>query len=50
MSAALTPLEGKRVVVFGGGSGAGLAAAKLAAERGAEVIIAGRGVEWVDAV
>jgi NAD(P)-dependent dehydrogenase (short-subunit alcohol dehydrogenase family) len=50
MSAALTPLEGKRVVVFGGGSGAGLAAAKLAAERGAEVIIAGRGVEKLDAV
>jgi NAD(P)-dependent dehydrogenase (short-subunit alcohol dehydrogenase family) len=50
VSAALTPLEGKRVVVFGGGSGAGLAAAKLAAERGAEVIIAGRGVERLDAV
>ncbi len=43
-------LEGLRVVVFGGGSGAGLAAAKLCASHGAEVIIAGRGVEKLDAV
>jgi len=34
-------LEGKKVVVFGGGSGAGLAAAKLCAQNGAEVVVAG---------
>jgi len=39
----MSSLRGKRVVVFGGGSGAGLAAAKLCAAEGAEVIIAGRG-------
>jgi len=33
-----------KIVVFGGGSGVGLAAAKLLAARGDEVIIAGRGV------
>jgi NAD(P)-dependent dehydrogenase (short-subunit alcohol dehydrogenase family) len=43
-------LGGKRVVVFGGASGAGLAAAKLCATQGAEVIIAGRGTEKLDAV
>lgn len=35
-------LEGQKVVVFGGGSGVGLAAAKLLASKGAEVIITGR--------
>jgi NAD(P)-dependent dehydrogenase (short-subunit alcohol dehydrogenase family) len=34
-----------RIVVFGGGSGVGLAAAKLLAARGDEVIIAGRTLE-----
>jgi NAD(P)-dependent dehydrogenase (short-subunit alcohol dehydrogenase family) len=34
-----------KVVVFGGGSGAGLAAARLLSQKGAEVIVAGRGVE-----
>jgi NAD(P)-dependent dehydrogenase (short-subunit alcohol dehydrogenase family) len=38
----MSDLTGKRVVVFGGGSGAGLAAAKLLASKGAEVIITGR--------
>jgi NAD(P)-dependent dehydrogenase (short-subunit alcohol dehydrogenase family) len=38
-------LKGQRAVVFGGASGAGLAAAKLLASSGAEVIIGGRGVE-----
>jgi len=36
-------LEGQKVVVFGGGSGVGLAAAKLAASKGATVVIAGWG-------
>jgi NAD(P)-dependent dehydrogenase (short-subunit alcohol dehydrogenase family) len=36
-------LEGQRVVVFGGASGAGLASARLLAARGAAVVIAGRG-------
>ncbi|HEY1956859.1 MAG TPA: SDR family oxidoreductase [Polyangiaceae bacterium] len=36
-------LDGQKVVVFGGGSGVGLAAAKLAASKGASVVIAGRG-------
>jgi NAD(P)-dependent dehydrogenase (short-subunit alcohol dehydrogenase family) len=35
-------LEGQRVVVFGGGSGVGLACAKLLASKGAEIVIAGR--------
>jgi NAD(P)-dependent dehydrogenase (short-subunit alcohol dehydrogenase family) len=38
-------LKGQRVVVFGGASGAGLASAKLLASKGAEVIIAGRGID-----
>ncbi len=42
-------LDGKKVVVFGGGSGAGLAAAKLLASKGAEVVVAGRGVERIEA-
>lgn len=37
-------LAGQRAVVFGGASGAGLAAAKLLAAEGADVIIGGRGV------
>jgi len=36
------PLANQKVVVFGGGSGAGLAAAKLLASKGAEVIVTGR--------
>lgn len=36
-------LAGQKVVVFGGGSGVGLASAKLAASNGASVVIAGRG-------
>lgn len=42
-------LAGKRVIVFGGGSGAGLAAAKLCATHGADLVIAGRGVEKLEA-
>jgi NAD(P)-dependent dehydrogenase (short-subunit alcohol dehydrogenase family) len=42
-------LQGQRAVVFGGGSGAGLASAKLLASKGAEVIVAGRGVDKLDA-
>ncbi|HEV7556978.1 MAG TPA: SDR family oxidoreductase [Kofleriaceae bacterium] len=38
----------ERIVVFGGGSGVGLAAAKLLAARGAEVIIAGRELGSID--
>jgi NAD(P)-dependent dehydrogenase (short-subunit alcohol dehydrogenase family) len=41
--AGTSKLEGQRVVVFGGGSGAGLASAKLLAASGAEVVVAGRG-------
>src|SRR5260221_68869 len=35
-------VKGQKVVVFGGGSGVGLATAKLLASRGAEVVITGR--------
>jgi NAD(P)-dependent dehydrogenase (short-subunit alcohol dehydrogenase family) len=38
-------LTGQRAVVFGGASGAGLAAAKLLAAEGAKVIIGGRSVD-----
>ncbi len=41
-------LESQTVVVFGGGSGAGLASAKLLAKKGAKVIIAGRGADQLD--
>jgi NAD(P)-dependent dehydrogenase (short-subunit alcohol dehydrogenase family) len=41
-------LEGQKVVVFGGASGAGLQAAKLLAQKGAKVVIAGRGADKVD--
>jgi NAD(P)-dependent dehydrogenase (short-subunit alcohol dehydrogenase family) len=37
-----------KIVVFGGGSGVGLAAARLLSARGDEVIIAGRGVEPIE--
>jgi NAD(P)-dependent dehydrogenase (short-subunit alcohol dehydrogenase family) len=43
-------LEGQRVVVFGGASGAGLASAKLLAARGAEVVIAGRGASKLGSI
>ncbi len=42
-------LGGQRVVVFGGGSGAGLAAAKLLASEGAEVVVTGRSPEKLEA-
>ena len=42
MSGETTTLAGQKVVVFGGGSGVGLAAARLAASKGASVVIAGR--------
>lgn len=42
-------LSGQKVVVFGGGSGAGLAAAKLLASKGAEVIVTGRSLDKMDA-
>jgi NAD(P)-dependent dehydrogenase (short-subunit alcohol dehydrogenase family) len=38
----MTTLEGQRIVVFGGGSGVGLASARLLASHGAEVVVAGR--------
>jgi NAD(P)-dependent dehydrogenase (short-subunit alcohol dehydrogenase family) len=38
-------LDGQKVVVFGGASGAGLAAAKRLAKEGAEVVVAGRGAK-----
>lgn len=38
-------MNGQKVVVFGGGSGAGLAAAKLLASKGAEVIVTGRNLD-----
>jgi NAD(P)-dependent dehydrogenase (short-subunit alcohol dehydrogenase family) len=42
-------LDGQKAVVFGGASGAGLAAAKLLASEGAEVVIAGRGAAKLSA-
>lgn len=38
-------LKGKRIIVVGGSSGIGLGVARLALERGAEVVIVGRSVE-----
>ena len=43
-------LKGKKVVVVGGSSGIGLATAELAKGEGADVIIASRNVERLDAV
>ena len=42
-------LSGQKVVVFGGGSGAGLAAAKLLASKGAEVVVTGRSLDKMEA-
>ena len=42
-------LKGKKVVVVGGSSGIGLATAELAKGEGADVIIASRNVERLDA-
>jgi NAD(P)-dependent dehydrogenase (short-subunit alcohol dehydrogenase family) len=42
-------LEGKKVVVFGGGSGAGLAAAQLLASKGADVVVTGRSADKLEA-
>jgi NAD(P)-dependent dehydrogenase (short-subunit alcohol dehydrogenase family) len=42
-------LKGQRVVVFGGGSGVGLASAKLLAAHGAEVVVTGRDAAKLDA-
>jgi NAD(P)-dependent dehydrogenase (short-subunit alcohol dehydrogenase family) len=42
-------VEGKTVVVVGGSSGIGLAAARILAERGARVVIAGRSEERLNA-
>src|SRR5476651_1813953 len=43
-------LTGKKVVVVGGSSGIGLATAELAKQQGADVIIASRNAERLDAV
>ena len=43
-------LAGKKVVVVGGSSGIGLATAELAKREGADVIIASRNVERLDAI
>src|ERR1700682_2558655 len=43
-------LAGKKVVVVGGSSGIGLATAELAKREGADVILASRNVERLDAV
>ena len=43
-------LAGKKVVVVGGSSGIGLATAELAKREGADVIIASRNVDRLDAV
>jgi len=41
-------LMGKKVVIVGGSSGIGLATAKVAAEKGSEVLIAGRSADKLD--
>jgi NAD(P)-dependent dehydrogenase (short-subunit alcohol dehydrogenase family) len=41
-------LEGKRIVVIGGGSGMGLAVAHAVADQGAEVVISGRTVQKLE--
>jgi NAD(P)-dependent dehydrogenase (short-subunit alcohol dehydrogenase family) len=43
-------LKGKKVVVVGGSSGIGLATAEMAKREGADVIVASRNVERLDAV
>ena len=43
-------LAGKKVVVVGGSSGIGLATAELSKREGADVIVASRNVERLDAV
>lgn len=43
-------LAGKKVVVVGGSSGIGLATAELAKKQGAEIIVAARNAEKLDAV
>ena len=43
-------LAGKKVVVVGGSSGIGLATAELARWEGADVIVASRNVDRLDAV
>src|SRR6202142_4585171 len=43
-------LAGKKVVVVGGSSGIGLATAELAKREGADVIIASRNAERLDAI
>ena len=43
-------LAGKKVVIVGGSSGIGLSAAELAKREGADVIIASRNVERLDAI
>ena len=45
----MSQLAGQRVVVFGGGSGVGLAAGKLLASHDAEVILGGRDRAALDA-
>ncbi|MEI8268321.1 MAG: SDR family oxidoreductase [Betaproteobacteria bacterium] len=45
----MSALQGRRVVVIGGSSGVGLAVAAAAAAQGAEVLIASRSAERVDA-
>ncbi len=49
MTGASMSLDGKRVVVIGGGSGIGFAVAELARELGAEVVIASSRAATVDA-
>lgn len=43
-------LKGQRIVVFGGGSGVGLASAKLLSSHGAEILLSGRDLAKLEAV
>ena len=45
----MTSLDGKKVIVFGGSSGIGLGVSEAALDKGAEVFIAGRSPERLDA-
>ena len=45
----MTSLDGKKVLIFGGSRGIGLGVAKAALDRGAEVFIAGRSTEKLEA-